>query len=121
MALKERRCEGCGKITPVGDLFLDGSDFLCADNCTEGRFDKVIKLSPLMRATLEALEEYEGASLYPGTSTAEVVASGGRWHCLSKAIDLKWANSYGTNNREVPTYYRTDKGTRALNPRKEEK
>lgn len=73
-----------------------------------------MKLTKVMQTVLEALPGYEGGALYPGASMAEIKASGGTPYALRRARDEGWAGMYTTNNREAPSYYRTETGTRAL-------
>jgi hypothetical protein len=72
-----------------------------------------------MRITLEALAEHEGIA-DAGTTSGEVLASGGSRSCLYSAMRKGWVNTYSKNEgfytqeRTVPRYYRTDAGTAAL-------
>jgi len=113
------RCESCGKIIPEGDLVLQGNEIRCKQDCADPEIgtdrDYPLKFGKGMKATLEALPEHEGC-LYPGATMGEIKASGGTAYALTKAMEYGWANTYGTdNNREAPSYYRTKRGTRALN------
>lgn len=75
------------------------------------------KLSTAMRATLEALEVWEGI-IHGGTTSGEVMASGGARSSLGLAVRKGWARGYGPdyslNPDPTPRYYRTKEGTQVL-------
>lgn len=77
------------------------------------------QLSPKMRATLEALSEWEGM-LGSGTTMGEVEASQGSRSSLYLAVKKGWVTSYAANRHRDDSdsatrrYYRTEEGTAAL-------
>lgn len=73
------------------------------------------KLSTVMRATLEALPEWEH-TIHRGATAAEIAAAGGTRRALGIAQQKGLANTYGAESQEghTPRYYRTAAGTEAL-------
>jgi len=72
-----------------------------------------LKLTPLMRKTLEELSRYENI-LYRGSTAGEVEQGGGSRHCLYKAVGAGWVNTYPEKKDGAPAYYLRDEGAKVL-------